>query len=81
MASADIAVPNTRRSFAYRLPILGAMAREWTDGDPDFPLYVIVALVSIWGMTILFFGLPALYLPAVVAAFLMVIMLVLITRG
>ncbi|PTW98851.1 hypothetical protein [Pararhodobacter aggregans] len=81
MASADIAVPNARRSFAYRLPILGAMAREWTDGDPDFPLYVILALVSIWGIAITLFGLPALYLPAVVAAPLMVVMLVLITRG
>lgn len=82
MAAVDITlVRPSRTPFAYRLPILGAIAREWTEGDPDFPLYLILALVSIWGMAILFFGLPALYLPAVVAAPLMVVMLILISRG
>ncbi|PWE27147.1 hypothetical protein [Pararhodobacter marinus] len=67
--------------FAYRLPILGAILRELAEGDRDYPLYLIVALMAIWGIAIVFFGLPALYLPAVVAAPLMMVVLVLITRG
>jgi hypothetical protein len=81
MASADASLHSTRTPFAYRLPIFGAIAREWTEGDADFPLYLILVLVSVWGMAIFFFGLPALYLPAVVASPLMVAMLVLISRG
>ncbi len=77
MASADM--PTT--PFAYRLPILGAIAREWAEGDADYPLYLILALVSVWGIAITLFGLPALYLPAVVAAPLMIVVLIAISRG
>lgn len=67
--------------LAYRLPLLGAIAREWAEGDDDFPLYLVLALVSIWGIAIVFYGLPALYLPAVVAAPLMILVLIGISRG
>ncbi|MCB1361448.1 MAG: hypothetical protein H6899_07900 [Rhodobacter sp.] len=65
----------------YRLPIFGAIAREWAEGDADFPLYLILALVSLWGIAIFTWGLPALYLPAVVASPLMILVLVAISRG
>ena len=79
MATADSFAPRT--PFAYRLPILGAIAREWAEGDADFPLYLVLALVSLWGIAIFNWGLPALYLPAVVASPLMILMLVAISRG
>lgn len=79
MASADIAL--ARRPAVYRLPILGAIAREWAEGDADFPLYLILALVSVWGLAIVTWGLPALYLPAVFASPLMIVVLVAISRG
>ncbi|MBN8290815.1 hypothetical protein JI664_02445 [Rhodobacter sp. NTK016B] len=66
---------------AYRLPLLGAVLRELAEGDADYPLYLIVALLAIWGIAITFFGLPALYLPAVVASPLMIVVLVMISRG
>ncbi|MCW1404183.1 hypothetical protein [Pararhodobacter zhoushanensis] len=79
MASADLSY--TPAPAVYRVPLLGAIARELAEGDADYPLYLILALVSIWGLAIFFFGLPALYLPAVVASPLMVVVLVAISRG
>lgn len=65
----------------YRVPVLGRLVREQTEGDPDNPLYLILALVCLWGSAVLMWGLPALYLPAVVLAPLGLLMLVLISRG
>lgn len=80
MAAADPDLaPST--PFAYRLPVLGAIAREWAEGDPDFPLVLILALVCLWGIAIMTWGLPALFLPAVFAAPLMIVVLILISRG
>jgi len=79
MASADSFAP--RSPIAFRIPILGAIAREWADGDPDFPLILILALVSAWGCAVAIWGIPALYLPAVGLAPLMLLALVALTRG
>ncbi|MFN3955527.1 MAG: hypothetical protein ACK4LQ_13825 [Pararhodobacter sp.] len=68
-------------SFVRRLPVLGPLARELAEGDDDFPLILIVALLSAWGCAFMLWGLPALVLPALVAAPLMMLVLVLITRG
>ena len=65
----------------YRVPVLGRLVREQTEGDPDNPLYLILALVSLWASAVVIWGLPALYLPAVALAPLCLVMLVLITRG
>ncbi|GAB4266913.1 MAG: hypothetical protein Kow0013_16400 [Pararhodobacter sp.] len=67
--------------LVYRVPILGAILREWAEGDADYPLYLVVALVSIWGLAIMTWGLPALYLPAVAFSPVMLLILVLLTRG
>ena len=79
MTTAD-SLPH-RTPGAFRVPILGAIAREWAEGDPEFPLYFILALVSAWGCAVLIWGLPALYLPAVGLAPLMLLGLVALTRG
>jgi hypothetical protein len=65
----------------YRVPLLGAILREWAEGDDDYPMYLVVALVSIWGIAIMTWGLPALYLPAVFFSPVMLLILVLLTRG
>lgn len=69
-----------RPSLVRRLPVLGPLARELAEGDADFPLILIVALLSAWGCAFMLWGLPALVLPALVAAPLMMLVLVLITR-
>jgi hypothetical protein len=67
--------------FVYRIPVLGAIAREWAEGDKDFPLMLVFALVSVWALAVVFWGLPALYLTAVALVPLMGVLLVLITLG
>jgi len=71
----------SREPFIRRLPLLGPIARELAEGDADFPFYLLIALLSAWGCAFMLWGLPALVMPALVAAPLMLLVLVLITRG
>lgn len=79
MALAEFAPPRT--PWIYRLPILGAIAREWAEGDDEYPLYLLVALLSLWGIAVMTWGLPALYLPAVAFVPVMFVVLILISAG
>lgn len=67
--------------FAYRLPVLGPIAREWAEGHRDFPFFLLLAFVLVWASGVAVFGLPALYLTAVGLVPLMFALLVAITRG
>jgi hypothetical protein len=77
----SVAPDTPRVPFAYRIPVLGAIAREWAEGHPDFPMMLVFALVSMWACAIAIWGLPALYLPAVAAVPGMFVFLIAITRG
>lgn len=79
MATAETFAPRSPRSI--RMPILRALIRIGAWGKANFPLYLILALVSAWGIAIALWGLPALALPAVVLGPLMLVLLVAITRG
>ncbi len=70
----------TRRSF-YRVPVLGWIARDLIEGDADNIWYLLAAILCLWIMAIMTWGLPALYLPAVIAAPLVMVLLVIITLG
>ncbi len=70
-----------RTPFVYRLPVIGALAREWAEGHPDFPYFLLLAFVSAWACAVAIWGLPALVITAVGLVPLMFVMLVLITRG
>ena len=72
----DSAIP-----LIYRVPVLGAIAREWAEGDKDFPFFLVAAVVLAWACAIFVWGLPALYLPAVIAAPGFLLLLVVLTRG
>ncbi|WP_092885287.1 hypothetical protein [Roseicitreum antarcticum] len=69
-----------KRAF-YKIPVLGWIARDVAEGDKDNIWYAIAALAALWAICVMTWGLPALYLPAVVAAPVMLVLLVLITRG
>ena len=73
--------PPARRTLIRRLPFLGPIARELAEGDVDYPLYLVAAALALWGCAFMIWGLPALVMPALVAAPLMLVLLVLITRG
>ena len=75
---ADAATPVP---LVYRVPFLGGIAREWAEGDADFPFFLVLALVLAWACGVAIWGLPALYLPAVALAPGMLAMLVVLTRG
>ncbi len=79
MASADTFAPST--PIFHRLPIFGAIAREWADGEANFPLYLVLALLLAWAGAVVLWGLPGLYLPAVVLSPVMLLTLVAIGRG
>lgn len=82
MASADSFVPrNSRPSALSDLLRVARNRAQILAADENFPLYAIAVLMLGWGAAIATWGLPALYLPAVVAAGLMLGVLVAITRG
>jgi hypothetical protein len=73
--------PRSREPFIRRVPLLGPIARELAEGDAEYPFYLLAALLSAWGCAFMVWGLPALVMPALVAAPLMLVLLVMITRG
>jgi len=78
MASADTLHAPSPALFS--VPLLGPVARVLTRSDV-LPLLVILLLLVLWGAAVALFGLPALYLPAVVASPLVLVVLVLISIG
>ncbi|MEX0318380.1 MAG: hypothetical protein AB3N21_10535 [Ruegeria sp.] len=82
MAAIDFPAP---RPFWQRLifavPLFGWMAREMAEGDADTWYYAAGALFSMWGCSILLFGVPGLYIPALAAVPVMFLLLILISRG
>lgn len=70
-----------RSNWFYAVPILGWMARDVVEGDADNIWYLLAAVLSLWGIAVLSWGMPALYLPAVALVPLFMLLLVLMTRG
>lgn len=69
-----------KRRF-YAIPVVGWIARDVTEGDEDNIWYLLGGLLSLWGIAVLTWGLPALYLPAVALAPLCLVALVALTLG
>lgn len=80
MATQTLGQPPLALRILLALPLLGRITREIRD-DADNILYLLLALVSLWVISILTWGLPALYLPMVALAPVCLGMLVLLTRG
>ena len=80
MALADLPrrLPLWQRLF-FALPVIGWVARDLLFGDKDNIWYALVMFFSLWGIAILTFGLPGLYLPALALVPVMFVVLVLIT--
>ncbi|QBF32363.1 hypothetical protein [Thalassococcus sp. S3] len=72
--------PLTHRLF-FAIPVIGWMARDLIYGDKDNIWYALVAFISLWASSALVFGLPGLYIPAVMLVPVIWVVLLLITRG
>lgn len=69
------------RHVTYRLPIIGRMAREVVEGPVDNAFAAIFGVVTGIAAAVLIWGVPALVIAALVAAFLMLVTLVRISLG
>ncbi|WP_271946430.1 hypothetical protein [Ruegeria faecimaris] len=65
----------------FAVPLFGWMARDAADADGDDWYYTAAAIFSMWGCSVMLFGLPGLYIPAVVMVPVIFLILILISRG
>ncbi|KIC44629.1 hypothetical protein RA28_17275 [Ruegeria sp. ANG-S4] len=65
----------------FAIPLFGWMARDLANSSGEDWYYTAAALVSIWGCSIMLFGLPGLYIPALIMVPIMFLILILISRG
>lgn len=55
-------------SLIFHIPVIGWMLKSATKGPVSEKIFFLLNLVMIWAFAGLFFGLPAIFLPAVVFA-------------
>jgi hypothetical protein len=65
----------------FALPIIGWITHDVMFKGQENIWYALLTVVSLWGIAILKFGVPGLYIPAVCMVPVMFIVLILITRG
>lgn len=63
------------------IPVLGWIARDLLYGDADNIWYLLVAVLSLWAIAVMTWGVPALYLPALAMVPVMFVILIWISRG
>lgn len=82
MAAIDFPAPRPLwQRLIFAVPLFGWIAREMADGDAENWYFGIAALFCMWGCSILLFGVPGLYIPAVGAVPVMFLLLTLIAKG
>ncbi|NKN39744.1 hypothetical protein HFC70_25670 [Agrobacterium sp. a22-2] len=65
----------------YHVPVFGWMLKEAMTGSVTAKILFIVNCLLLWILAILFFGYPAIILPALTAVPVMFAILILITKG
>ncbi len=65
----------------YAIPVLGWMLKDVVHGDDDNIYYFLLALLSLWGIAILQFGLLGLMIPALILVPVAFLLLIVISRG
>lgn len=65
----------------FAIPVFGWLARDAANGKAEDWYYTAGAIFSMWGCSIMLFGVPGLYLPALAMVPMMFILLLLISRG
>ena len=65
----------------FKIPVLGWMLKDVMHGEDDNIYYFLLAVVSLWGIAILQFGLLGLMIPALLLVPVVFVTLIVITRG
>lgn len=73
--------PPLAQRILFSIPILGWMLKDVMYGDSDNIYYFLLAIVSLWGIAILQFGLLGLMIPALALVPVVFLTLIVITRG
>lgn len=64
LAATPTQMPLWQRIF-FAIPVLGWVAKDLLFGDKNNVWFAIIGFVSLWLISALTFGLPGLYIPAV----------------
>ena len=73
--------PPIWQRLLFAIPLFGWLARDAAYGKPEDLFYTAAAIFSMWGCSIMVFGLPGLYIPALLMVPMMFLILILISRG
>jgi hypothetical protein len=65
----------------YMVPVFGWIARDTVENGEENLYYGIALVLSLWGISILTFGLPGLFIPALAMVPLIFMVLLAITWG
>ncbi|ANP36194.1 hypothetical protein JL2886_01275 [Phaeobacter gallaeciensis] len=65
----------------FAIPLLGRICKEVAYGAKENIYYALGTFVSLWGCSVVMFGVPGLYIPALCLVPVMFTLLILITRG
>ncbi|WP_227267355.1 hypothetical protein [Roseobacter weihaiensis] len=80
LAATPTPMPFWQRLF-FAVPVVGWIAKDLLFGDKNNVWFALIGFVSLWLSSALVFGLPGLYLPAVMLVPVIFVLLLLITRG
>lgn len=73
-------LPVWQRLF-FAIPVFGWLARDAANARAEDLYYTVGAVLSMWGCSAMVFGLPGLYIPALMMVPVMFLVLILISRG
>ena len=82
MASIDPArETKTVQSMLFAIPVIGWVAKDLLHGAADNIYYLIAAVLSLWAVAVMTWGLPALAMGALGMVPVMFVILIMITLG
>ena len=82
MTATTTSAPLSRwQRLFFAIPVLGWITRDLLFGDKNNIWFALIGFVSLWMSSALVFGLPGLYIPALILVPLVFVLLLVITWG
>jgi hypothetical protein len=76
-----VPAPTFAQRLLFAIPVIGWVARDLMFGDKNNIWFALIGFVSLWMSSALVFGLPGLYIPALLMVPVIFTVLILITWG